>query len=74
MAIGPHARPDEASSENILRMLRDKDWSIQDLRRRARLPWATTYRAAMGIGSPALYTLRAVKAALGCTWDELLGP
>lgn len=48
--------------------------TLSDLARRTGVSRATLYRVASGQGDPSLHTLRAMKGALGCSWQDLLGP
>lgn len=54
-------------------ILHERDIKMQELVEMTGLARWTIHMMRTG-SNPSLYTLRAVKAALGCTWDELLGP
>lgn len=64
---------DPQLAHNLRRLVRERHTTMLDLGARAGVSHTTLYDIGRRF-SPTLHTLRAVKAALGCTWDELLGP
>lgn len=64
---------DKALRRHLNGILRERDIKTQELVEMTGLARWTIHMMRAG-SNPSLCTLRAVKAALGCTWDELLGP
>lgn len=70
---------DPALAANLMTLMRDADMSASDVSRAACAAGEPITSTAVsytmsGTHLPTLRTLRAIKAALGCTWDQLLGP
>lgn len=60
-------------SDNLKRLLADRGESQTSFAKRIGVHQSQMSNWVRGANSPTLQTLRKVKAALGCTWDELLG-
>ena len=58
--------------EHLYRMLRKRRISQVELARRMYVTQATVYCYTNGVNGPTVATLRRIKDALGCTWEELL--
>ena len=66
-------RGDAMLADNLLRLMEERGWTQSELARRAHMPPSMISRLVCkgsGINIP---TARRLKAALGCSWDELLG-
>ena len=64
---------------NLRRLMRDRCMRPSDVCKVAcasgvHIHRVTVYYTISGKHSPTLHTLRAIRTALGCTWDELLEP
>jgi len=59
--------------DNFKRLLADRGESQTSFAKRIGVHQSQMSNWVRGANSPTLQTLRKVKAALGCTWDELLG-
>ena len=57
----------------LLALLSSRGMSQIDLCRRAGIARSTVGNYATGKAQPTLTTLRLMREALGCTWEELLG-
>jgi transcriptional regulator with XRE-family HTH domain len=51
-----------------------RGWNQRDLVRRSGLSVAVVSYSVNGLTNPTLSTLLRMREALGCGWDELLGP
>ena len=60
-------------ARNLRALLDERGWSQTRLMYESRIPQTTISAVACGRGGTTLKTLRRLKAALGCSWDELLG-
>jgi transcriptional regulator with XRE-family HTH domain len=59
--------------KNLQKLLADRGESQTSFAKRIGVHQSQVSNWVRGANSPTLQTLRKVKAALGCTWDELLG-
>lgn len=58
--------------EHLYQLLRRKGIRQVELARRMYVTQATISNYTMGINGPTVATLRRIKDAIGCTWEELL--
>ena len=59
--------------KNLRELIADRGESQTSLAKRMGVHQCQVSNWVRGAHSPTLQTLRKVRAALGCTWDELLG-
>ncbi len=65
-------RGDKKLADNMWRMLGERDWSQSKLASETELSISTMNNTMNTRHGVTLRTLRKIRAALGCTWDELL--
>ena len=66
--MGPRGLP-----RNLCRLMAERGWTQARMGIEAGMPQSTVSAIARGTRTPTLATLRKIRAALGCSWDELLG-
>ena len=65
------AEPDFA--RNLRKLMAERDMSAKQFSRASGINHASVYDYLNGRHEPNCPMLRRIRAALGCTWDELLG-
>lgn len=66
-------RPVSGFAANLRRVMAERGMTQAELCRRTGIGRATIWNWRNGDAQPTLGALRVLHAALGCTWDELLG-
>lgn len=64
---------DEALSRNLRRLMYERGLSVTALARMTRIAIPTLSKVVNHRNGTTLKTLRAIREALGCSWDALLG-
>jgi predicted transcriptional regulator len=65
------AEPDFA--RNLNRLIAERGMTPAQFRERSGINGTTVYEYLNGTHVPSYAMLRRIRAAIGCTWDELLG-
>ena len=72
--MGRYSRhPDELMGDNLLLILGERDMTQSELARISGIHPSVISGICCNTRGVSVFTVRRIKAALGCTWDELLG-